>query len=119
MKEELKKYADTTHCPIRNIISRFSTKWGLLLLTMLGECRYLRFGEMERALPDISPKVLSSTLKQLEADGLISRRAYPDVPPRVEYSITSEGDSLLPIIAELTQWAVARMEKRKSAHNPV
>ncbi len=107
MQELQKKFSDTEHCPVRNVISHFSTKWGLLVLLMLGEYRCLRFNEILRALPDISPKVLSSTLKILEKDGLVNRRLYPCVPPKVEYSMTAKGDTLLPILAELVRWASA------------
>lgn len=103
------KYSDIQHCPIRNVISHFSTKWGLLILSMLGEYQCLRFNEMSRALPDISPKVLSTTLKMLESDGLISRKLYPEVPPRVEYSITGKGQSLIPILNELIKWGIRHM----------
>ncbi len=108
MDERLKKYSEIERCPIRNVISHFSTKWGLLLLAMLGECRCLRFNELSHALPDISPKVLSSTLKTLVADGLIDRKLYPSVPPKVEYSITPKGESLIPILNDLIKWGVTQ-----------
>lgn len=109
MQEILKKYTDIDHCPVRNVIAHFSTKWGLLILTMLGEARCLRFNEILRALPDISPKVLSTTLKTLESDGLVSRKLYPSVPPKVEYSITEKGDSLMPILAQLVTWGLNQL----------
>ncbi|MEE1207349.1 MAG: helix-turn-helix domain-containing protein [Muribaculaceae bacterium] len=109
MNEALKKYTDTAHCPIRNVISHFSSKWGLLLLAMLGECRTLRFNEMRHAIPDISPRVLSSTLKSLESDGLVSRRVLPTVPPGVEYSITDKGLSLIPILSDLIRWGINQL----------
>ena len=61
-------------------------------------------------IPDISTKVLSSTLKTLEADNLVKRTVYPEVPPRVEYNLTKTGASLVPIINELTQWAIENMK---------
>lgn len=106
MQEILKKYSDIEHCPVRNVISHFSTKWGLLILSMLGEVRCMRFNEILHALPDISPKVLSSTLKTLEADGLVRRKLYPSVPPRVEYSMTEKSDSLMPILGDLINWGL-------------
>lgn len=109
MTDLIKKYSDMGHCPIRNVLCHFSTKWGLLIISMLGEYRCLRFSEISRALPDISPKVLSSTLKSLESEGLISRKLYPSVPPKVEYSITLKGDSLIPILNELIDWAADHM----------
>ena len=106
---DLAKYADVEHCPVRNLISHFTTKWGLLILVMLGNERCLRFGEISRALPDISPKVLSSTLKVLENDDLLKRTLYPSVPPRVEYSITPKGDTLMPILSDLIEWGITWM----------
>lgn len=111
MCEILQKYSDIENCPIRNIISHFSTKWGLLILTMLGETRCMRFNEILHALPDLSPKVLSSTLKTLEEDGLITRKLYPTVPPKVEYSVTEKTDTLLPILRDLIQWGLKQLGK--------
>lgn len=111
MQDILQKYSDIETCPIRNVISHFSTKWGLLILAMLGETRCLRFNEILHTLPDISPKVLSSTLKALEADGLIKRKLYPSVPPKVEYSITDKGDTLMPILSDLIRWGISQFCK--------
>lgn len=70
----------------------------------------MRFNELRRIIPDISTRVLSSTLKTLEADGLINRKVYAQVPPKVEYTLTETGKSLIPIINQLTQWAQTNME---------
>ena len=105
LQENLKKYTHTESCPVRNVISRFSGKWSILVLCVLSENEATRFSAIGRALLDISPKVLSETLKNLEADGLISRKLYPEVPPKVEYSLTELGRSLIPIIGELISWA--------------
>lgn len=102
----IKKFSDIERCPIRNVISHFSTKWGLLILVVLGEANCIRFNELTKIIPDISPKVLASTLKTLEADGLINRKMYACIPPKVEYSITEKGKSLLPILGELINWAL-------------
>ncbi len=106
LKENLKKYTDAVNCPIRNVISHFSSKWGLLILFVLSENESTRFNEIGRAIPDLSPKVLSSTLKGLETDGLIVRKVYPEVPPRVEYAVTALGKSLIPLLGNLVSWAV-------------
>jgi DNA-binding HxlR family transcriptional regulator len=111
MEEILKKYSAIDHCPVRNIVSRFATKWGMLVLLLLSEKDALRFSELTRCLPDISPKVLSSTLKVLEDDGLVKRKVYPTVPPKVEYSITDTGKSLVPLLAELTKWALEHFDE--------
>lgn len=106
MDELIKKFSDIEHCPVRNVVSHFSTKWGLLVLLVLGEAECVRFNEMSKILPDISSKVLTSTLKTLEKDGLISRRMYACIPPKVEYRITDKGKSLIPILGELVKWAM-------------
>ncbi|WP_304647623.1 helix-turn-helix domain-containing protein, partial [Paramuribaculum intestinale] len=64
------------------------------------------FNEIGRAIPDISPKVLTDTLKSLEADGLISRKLYAEIPPKVEYSLTELGKSLMPLLGSLIEWAL-------------
>lgn len=98
-------------CPIRNVLSRIGDKWSILILYTLNKKDVTRFKELQRSIPDISQKMLTSTLKTLESDGLITRKAYPEVPPRVEYSISKRGDTLIPIIEELIIWASQNMKK--------
>lgn len=98
-------------CPVRNVIARFGTKWALLTLLIIGEQGVVRFNELNRLIPDVSSRVLSSTLRTLEADGLIDRKVYAVVPPKVEYRLTEVGKSLLPIIQQLTEWAQTNMKK--------
>lgn len=107
LKENLKKYAGIEACPIRNVISRFSGKWSMLILCVLAENAVTRFNEIGKAIPDISPKVLTEALKSLEADGLISRMVFAEIPPRVEYSLTDKGRSLMPHLEGLIEWALA------------
>ncbi len=98
-------------CPFRNILSRIGDKWSLLILFLLNASdRPLRFGELERSIPDISSKVLSSCLRSLEADDLVVRKIYPEVPPKVEYSLTPLGTSLMPHIVALTNWATENFD---------
>ncbi|MDE5634368.1 MAG: helix-turn-helix transcriptional regulator [Muribaculaceae bacterium] len=106
LKENLKKYSGIKSCPIRNVVSRFSGKWSMLVLCVLAENEATRFSEIGRAIPDISPKVLTETLKGLEADRLVSRKLYAEVPPRVEYALTPLGHSLMPHIKGLVAWAL-------------
>lgn len=96
-------------CPIRNVVARFGNKWALLVIYMLNDTPVLRFNQLSRQIPDVSSRVLSATLRMLEADGLVSRNVYPEVPPRVEYRLTDMGRSLVPFIIELTQWAQQNM----------
>lgn len=110
MRKNNEKNSIVEICPIRNVISRFGDKWSLLIILLLNENGRLRFNQLGKMIPDISTKVLSSTLKTLEADNLVSRTVYPEVPPRVEYNLTQTGTSLVPIINELTQWAKENMK---------
>lgn len=98
-------------CPIRNVVARFGDKWSLLVLLVINQEEVVRFNELGRMIPDISSRVLSTTLKTLEADGLITRKVYAQVPPKVEYSLTDIGRSLIPLIMQLTEWAQKNMKK--------
>ena len=93
-------------CPIRQVISRFGDKWSLLVLYSLhaSETGVLRFNELRRHMTDCSQKMLSATLKNLEQSHLVHREVYPEVPPRVEYSLTDTGKSLMPAIMALIAW---------------
>jgi DNA-binding HxlR family transcriptional regulator len=102
---------DYPTCPFRNIISRFGDKWSLLILYVLNSAENpLRFSELERSIPDISSRVLSSCLRALEADDLVSRKMYAEVPPRVEYSLTELGVTLMPHLNALTAWAIEHFD---------
>lgn len=98
------------NCPVRNVLSRVGDKWSMLVLFTLESNDNQRFKELQRNIPDISQKMLTATLKMLEADGLIRREVFPEVPPRVEYSLTKKGKSLLPLIDNLLSWASENME---------
>ena len=97
------------NCPIRNVLTRIGDKWSLLVLFTMERNGNQRFKELQRNIPDISQKMLTATLKTLEADGLVLRKAYPEVPPRVEYTLTDKGKSLLPHIDSLIGWALDNM----------
>ncbi|MDE6610209.1 MAG: helix-turn-helix transcriptional regulator [Muribaculaceae bacterium] len=98
-------------CPIRNVVARFGDKWSLLVLLVINDKETVRFNELARMIPDISTRMLSGTLKTLEADGLINRKVYPQVPPKVEYTLTDTGKSLIPLINQLTEWALKNMKR--------
>lgn len=83
----------------------------MLLLVILDEFGVMRFNELSRAIPDISPKVLSGHLKTLESIGLLKRILYAEVPPRTEYELTELGKSLIPILNQLSEWARRNLEK--------
>ena len=107
-KEQLNSIIEI--CPVRNVVARFGNKWALLVILVLSENEPIRYNELGRKIPDISSRVLSNTLRILEADGLVDRRFYQEVPPRVEYSLTDTGRSLVPIIIKLTEWAQNNMK---------
>lgn len=97
-------------CPIRNILSRISDKWSLLVLyTLNNNSSTMRFNALQRSIPDISQKMLTNTLRTLEEDGFINRTVYAEVPPRVEYSLTDRALSLLPCVNALISWAKENM----------
>ena len=98
-------------CPIRNVMSRFGDKWSLLILCSIPTDGKLRYKELLKAIPDISQKMLSSTLKRLEEDHLINRKAYAEIPPRVEYSLTEMGKSLMPVIYQMIGWSQEHFEE--------
>lgn len=108
--KKLEKNSTIEMCPIRNVVARFGNKWALLVILLLFENGATRFNQLGKLIPDISTKVLSTTLHTLEADGLIDRKVFPEVPIRVEYSLTPTGHSLVPIIQQLTDWALANMK---------
>lgn len=107
-KEEINSIIEI--CPIRNVVARFGDKWSLLVLLVIDGEGVVRFNELGRMIPDISTRVLSTTLKTLEADGLIDRKVYAQVPPKVEYTLTETGKSLIPLIMQLTEWAMNNMK---------
>ncbi len=108
------------NCHIRHVLDRLGDKWSILIVTILGEEEKLRFNEISNKIGDISQKMLTVTLRSLEADGLITRQFYPEIPPRVEYALTGLGRSLLPLIEELADWAMNNLDailKNREAYN--
>ena len=89
---------------VREILDRVGDKWSVLVISLLGE-RGHRFGELRRAIEGISQRMLTLTLRQLERDGLVARKVHATVPPRVDYSLTPLGQSVLEPILALTRWA--------------
>ena len=92
-----------TPCPVEFTMCLISNKWKILIIRdLLNGTK--RFGELQRTVAGISQKVLTSNLKELESDGLINRKVYPVVPPKVEYKLTEYGKSLIPILESLVLW---------------
>ncbi len=97
-------------CPIRNVLSRVSDKWSLLVLYTLQVGGVIRFKELQRELPDISQKMLTVTLRTLQEDGFVVRKAYPTIPPKVEYSLSERAHSFMTHITPLVVWSKENME---------
>ena len=93
-------------CPVRNVISRITDKWSLLVLYTLEHQEVMRFNDLWRQIPDISQKMLTSTLRHLEDDGIIIREVFTEVPPRVEYRLSERGKSLMPHLDALIIWGL-------------
>lgn len=97
-------------CPVRNILARIGDKWSLLVMHTLKEhAAPMRFSALQKAVPDITQKVLTTTLRSLEADGFVHRTIYPEVPPRVEYRLTDRACSFLEACQPMVKWAIDHM----------
>ena len=94
---------DDCSCAIMNTLQLIGNKWVILIIAILMEGTH-RFGELNRQIPKISPKMLTQQLRKMEKEGLVNRKVYPEVPPRVEYSLTDKGKSLEPIMLSVMEW---------------
>ena len=108
-------YSTKLTCPIQQTIALIGDKWKILVLCTLMDGTK-RFGELQRAMEGITPKVLTRQLRDLERDGLIERQVFPQVPPRVDYSLTALGRSLMPILQQLHEWAVNNSQALLASH---
>lgn len=97
-------------CPVETTLTMISNKWKVLILRDLMPGTK-RFGELKRSIGQVSQKVLTSQLRQMEESGLLTRTVYPEVPPRVEYTLTELGYSLKPVLDAMWRWGVAYKEK--------
>lgn len=98
--------------PFSYAMSLIDGKWKMHILFWLWKTEVLRYGELKRVLGKITHKMLSSQLKELEADGLIIRNEYPQVPPKVEYSISKKGLSLMPVMQALCKWGEEHINEK-------
>jgi DNA-binding HxlR family transcriptional regulator len=99
MKKSEKKFCSVTHTLV--IIGG---KWKIVVISYLVSAGVLRYNELEKLIPGITPKMLVKVLKDLEAEKLVERKVFPEVPPRVEYTITELGRTLIPLISEIRKW---------------
>ncbi|MBR2742596.1 MAG: helix-turn-helix transcriptional regulator [Clostridia bacterium] len=102
---------DKIKCPVKHTLDIIGGKWKARILSLL-KYRALRTGEIKRAMGNITDKVLSDQLKELQNDGLIDRHDYKQIPPKVDYTLTPKGKSLLPIIDQMTAWGMEDMKRK-------
>lgn len=107
---------DAANCPIRNVLDRIGDRWSLLVLLTLAQGTH-RFTELQRAIGDISKRMLAETVRKLERDGFISRKVYPSVPPKVEYQLCPLGKSLVAQLRPLVEWANTNHDEVRKARN--
>ncbi|MBX4955739.1 winged helix-turn-helix transcriptional regulator [Rhizobium lentis] len=107
---------DFSNCPVRDMMQQIGGKWSTLLLEVLADRPY-RFGELRRMLPDISQRMLTQTLRDLQRDGYIGREVFPTKPPSVEYSMTDLGRSLYQPLSQLLNWAEANHDAVRAARS--
>jgi DNA-binding HxlR family transcriptional regulator len=95
-------------CPLEGIINIIARKWAILIISIIGHQERIRFTDIAQRLDGISPKTLSDVLKDLQKENLIHRESFPEIPPRVEYSLTEDGKQLCEAVLPLIQWAERR-----------
>ena len=117
----MENFHHTGGCPIRDVLSKLGDKWTMLIMVTLKTNGTMRFCDIQKTIGDISQRMLTVTLRSLETDGLVIRNVYAEVPPRVEYSLTEMGHSLMPHIESLVGWALEHMadilERRGTARS--
>ena len=108
----MKKPPSTYRCPCGATLSLIGGKYKIVILWFLYQNSVLRFNELHRLVPEATTKMLAQQLRELEADGLVERKAYPVIPPRVEYSLTAFGRSVLPVLEAMNEWGAAYLAAR-------
>ena len=116
MVGQIKKYGG---CPVSSTLKVFGGKWKPLILYFIS-VDVNRFGQLQRMIPDCSKRMMTKQLRELESDGIVNRKVFAEVPPKVIYSLTEKGESLRPIFSELSKWGIKhvlepRMEQENSA----
>lgn len=95
-------------CPLEGIIDTISKKWALLIINEIGNHGHIRYNDIMKELKEISPKTLADMLKELQKEGLIERQAFNEIPPRVEYTLTKDGQKLRKAIIPILEWAISK-----------
>jgi DNA-binding HxlR family transcriptional regulator len=109
MVEQIKKYGG---CPVSSTLKVFGGKWKPLILYFIS-VDVNRFGQLQRMIPDCSKRMMTKQLRELESDGIINRKVFAEVPPKVIYSLTEKGESLRPIFQELSRWGIENILEPK------
>jgi len=99
-------------CPVMTTLQVIGGKWKPAILWELGQHEMMRFGQLKKAIGGITQKMLTQQLRELEADEIVARKVYPEVPPRVEYRLTAYGKSIRPILDEMAKWGFQHMKKK-------
>ena len=105
MAKYKKKLDEDIRCPLEYGLTMFGGKWKSRILCVLAAKETLRYSELRNEMRNITDAVLASTLKEMIADGLVDRKSYDEIPPRVEYTLTEKGVSVVPILQSICQWA--------------
>jgi len=108
----MKKKDSIAHCPVDYAFKRIGGKYKGRILWVIRD-GFMRYGALKRAIIGITPKMLTQILRELEADELVLRKVYLEVPPRVEYSLTKTGEELIPLIKQLRSWGESQMSKKE------
>ncbi|MCC8123404.1 MAG: helix-turn-helix transcriptional regulator [Oscillospiraceae bacterium] len=103
--------SDDLVCPLRHMLQLFGGKWKLPIVCMLSSGTPLRYSTIQRRLCDITNVMLAQSLKELEAAGIVHREQYNEVPPRVEYTLTGKGKSILPALTQMAAWAAEDLQQ--------
>ncbi|SDS37975.1 transcriptional regulator, HxlR family [Paenibacillaceae bacterium GAS479] len=102
-----------TECPVEVAVKLIGGKWKIVILNQLAYHGPKRFNELRRIFPEITQRMLTLQLRELEVDGLINRKIYHEIPPKVEYSLSELGSSILPVLIKLQDWGLYYMEQKK------
>lgn len=108
-----KKSQEIEICPVDYAFRRIGGKYKARILWHIHRSKVLRYGELKRTLPDITTKMLTQTLRELEDDSLINRKVFREVPPKVEYTLTEVGKELIPSLKHIMDWGNKQMKKQK------
>ncbi|MCU7548840.1 helix-turn-helix transcriptional regulator [Chitinophagaceae bacterium LB-8] len=97
-------------CPVKDFMASFSDKWSIYTILLLGQHQKMRFNELRTAINGISQRMLTVTLRALQENGIVARLLYPEIPPRVEYSLTGLGEGLLKQLLQIAKWTEENFE---------